>query len=665
MVKSTTSLTIRQLICYWLLWLMVAFTSLGLCLLCTTVSSTSSESTGRQADPWVAQPEELLAPIVRRGDGEGLLFPWRLKRSRRRCRMRLPGWLVSLRQWWAVLCQMRGWNMAQWVAFLSRYQVCRLVGGLLFLYPIVKELEVAEIVNQYSPSEAEVGHGTVVSVLVLNRLTSPRPLYKIARWMAFTILPLVLGVSARKFNDDRLGRTLDAIEPHLQEIWMEIVIRALEHYDIDTSVIFYDLTAFVMEGEYKDSKLADFGFAHNTPTDKRKVKWASNATQDGSIVFDWAAVCGRVADTATAEENMQQLRRVMRRQKWPKGKRRLVVGDRAMLNSRLAIAYDALKKDQVYYLAGLEPRTKEHKKLLNSVPLPELRANYLMGEDGQRYWGVKRPITFIYEDEETGEKQEVTHTALIVLSEATRRSWRRKRFAQLRELSSRLQEEVQDKLNQPYWRNPETIRKRVQSRLDDSPVGEVIKVEVWGESGEVQMRWWIDRKAWRDLCHAYGRYLLVSDDPTLSCVEMLQTYKNKDGLDKRFRVSKQVLRVRPVYLHKDGRIQALMLVNMIALLVYSLAERRCRRSGLQITGQEMLYEFAPLHVVETHCWDGSVLRRCMPLTSRQKEILQQMGLAAETSLDPVGWTANGVFDAPFTLPPPAGQPPLRRAEPIA
>jgi transposase len=561
--------------------------------------------------------------------------------------------------------QMRGWNMAQWVAFLSRYQGCRLVGGLLFLYPIVKELEVAEIVNQYSPSEAEVEQGTVVSVLVLNRLTSPRPLYKIARWMAFTILPLVLGVSARKFNDDRLGRTLDAIEPHLQEIWMEIVIRAFEHYDIDTSVIFYDLTAFVMEGEYKDSELADFGFAHNTPMDKRKVKLSSNATQDGSIVFDWAAVCGQVADTATAEDNMQQLRHVMRRQKWPKGKRRLLVGDRAMLNNRLAIAYDALKKNQVYYLAGLEPRAKEHKKLLNNVSLPELRANYLLGEHGHRYWGVKRPITFIYEDKETGEKQEVTHTALIVLSEATRRSWRRKRFEQVRELSSRLQKEVQDKLNQPYWRNPETIRKRVQSRLDDSPVGQVIKVKVWGEYGAVQMRWRIDRTALRDLCHSYGRYLLVTDDPTLSCVEMLQTYKNKDCLDKRFRVSKQVLRVRPIYLHKDERIQALMLVNMIALLVYSLAERRCRRSGLQITGQEMLYEFAPLHAVETHCWDNSVLCRCMPLSSRQKEILQHMDLAANASLAPAGWTSNGLFDGPFTLPPPVGQPLIGRVESVA
>ena len=168
---------------------------------------------------------------------------------------------------------MRGWNMAQWVAFLSRYQACRFLGGMLFLYPMLKELDVAEIVGKYCPTKAEVKHGTVVSVLVLNRLTAPRPLYQVARWMAFTILPLVLGVSARKFNDDRLGRTLDAIEPHLREIWIEIVIRALEQYDIDPSVIFYDLTAFVMMGNYAGSELVDFGFAHNTPMTSGRSSW--------------------------------------------------------------------------------------------------------------------------------------------------------------------------------------------------------------------------------------------------------------------------------------------------------------------------------------------------------------------------------------------------------
>ncbi|MFM7582894.1 MAG: hypothetical protein ACKO9F_09310, partial [Caldilinea sp.] len=48
---------------------------------------------------------------------------------------------------------------------------------------------------------------------------------------------------------------------------------------VDLSVIFYDVTAFVTHGQHADSKLMDFGFAHNTPSNKRKLKLALNAAK--------------------------------------------------------------------------------------------------------------------------------------------------------------------------------------------------------------------------------------------------------------------------------------------------------------------------------------------------------------------------------------------------
>jgi len=646
-MNSTTFLSVRQVIGHWLIWLLVIVISL--CFADTPAVSALERASCHPGESTLT-PGELLAPVMRLGDIPGLLFPWRLRRSRRRRSFRLPRWVVHVLRLWAQLRRMKHWNMAQWVNLFTRYQLCHFLGALLILYPLLEELEVAEIINKYCPTEAEVEHGTVVVVLALNRLTAPRPLYKVADWMAYSILPKVLGMPARKFNDDRLGRALDAIAPHLQEIWLEIASRALEHYAIDLSIIFYDLTAFVMEGTYEESSLADFGFAHNTPLDKRKIKLAANATQDGGIPLSWAAICGRTADTATVEENLRRLSRLLRRQDW--SEEALMVGDRAMLNSRLAIVYDEHKESGLRYLAGLEPRTNAHKALLSQVPLKELRDNYLLGEPGHRYWGVRRPITFTYEDEESEKKRSATHTALVVLSEATRRQWRRTRLEQLRDLVACLQEEVEDKLNRPYWRNPETIRQRVQSRLDDSPVGDVMKVEVWGEYGEVEMRWQVDRDALRDLCRSDGRYLLVTNDPTLSLVEMLQIYKDKDRVEKRFRVTKQDLRVRPIYLHKDERIEAMLMVNMIALLVYSLAERRCRRNGLEITSRHLLYEFQSLHVVETRCRDGSILYRCMPLTAHQRKILQRIGLAGKTLLDTDGWQTDEVLGTRLTFPPP-------------
>ena len=588
--KSTTSLGIRQAICHWSICCILV-----LLIFCLPEPLTVSRNQVNQLDVTL---ETLLAPFARHSGIRGCMFSWFLERSQRRRTIQLPGWVSCLLGWYALLRQMCTWNIAQWVGFLIRFQKARFVGGLLFLYPIMKELKVADIIDKHCPTEADVSHGIVISALVLNRLTAPRPLYKVMDWMATSILPLAWGIPAEKFNDDRLGRALEAIEPHLQAIWLEIIMQAFECYDIDTSVIFYDLTAFIMMGEYKGSEFVDHGFAHNTPMNKPKIKLAGNATQDGGVFFSWKGLSGRTADMATAEENIEQLREVLCQRQWPDGGV-LVVSDRAMLNDRLAIVYDDLKERQLYYLSGLKLQKDEHKELVADVSLAELKDNYLMGEVGHRYWGVKRPITFthIYEDEKGNEiKKQVTHTALVVFSEATYRSWRNSYIQQLRELSQVLQEEVKDRLNEPYWQTVKTIRRSAQSWINKFPAGAAMKVEVWGERGDVKMRWWVDRETLRELSRSKGRYLLATDHPELSAVEMLATYKDKDKVEKCFRVVKGVLRVRPIYLHKDERIAAMLMVNMIALLIYSLSERKCRRNGLHITGRQMLYSISIISI---------------------------------------------------------------------
>jgi hypothetical protein len=50
------------------------------------------------------------------------------------------------------------------------------LGGFPLLYPILGRLGLREIVNTRRPTEADLGLGLVVLVLVLNRLLAPTPL---------------------------------------------------------------------------------------------------------------------------------------------------------------------------------------------------------------------------------------------------------------------------------------------------------------------------------------------------------------------------------------------------------------------------------------------------------------------------------------------------------
>jgi hypothetical protein len=102
---------------------------------------------------------------------------------------------------------------------------------------------------------------------------------------------------------------------------------------------------------------------------------------------------------------------------------------------------------------------------------------------------------------------------------------------------------------------------------------------------------------------------------------MLELYRSKDALEKRFEVAKQHLRIRPLDVHSDARIRALLLGNLLALLAYSLLERQVQQAGLHITTRRIVAQLEAVTVSETHCHDGSVLRRLTPLTAEQDALL--------------------------------------------
>jgi transposase len=487
------------------------------------------------------------------------------------------------------------------------------VGVLPVLYALLKTLQVREVINRYCPTQADVDHGTVALVLILNRLTMPLPLYQVADWMARTVLVRILGVPAAKFNDDRLGRTLDALQPHCQAIWEEVVHRALVQAKVDLSLIFYDLTAYVAHGSYTDSEYVDFGFANNTPMNKRKFKNGLNVSADGNIPIGHALWSGRTTDMATVEQNMKRLSRFLQRHGWPL-ERLLIIGDRANLSDKLALAYD---EQQIPYLSGLRVLKKMHRELLLAVPTAQFYAHPLTKEQGPRgYWGISCLVPFEHEE------RKVRHRGLVVLSGPMRTALRQTRAAQLWELRQALQE-VRDRIGAPYYRTVKSLQRHANAKLNASPVGKFVRAQATAdEQGQVHLRWWVDHYVLWQACERDGRYLLVTNDWSLSPQRMFTLYHQKDGVEKRIRVSKHDLKVSPVYLHKDERIEAMLLVNMLSLLAYSLLERQVRRNGLQITTRQIIAKLQSLDVVVTRCWDGSQLYRLAPIDEAQAALLR-------------------------------------------
>jgi transposase len=503
-------------------------------------------------------------------------------------------------------------SLAVLVDWVTRAQLRRNLGALPVLYAVLELLHVEEIINRYCPTEAEVSHGGVAVVLILNRLMAPRALVNVADWVGRTVLTQTLSVPADKFNDDRLGRTLDALAQHQRAIWQDIVHEALVRFDIDLSFIFYDLTAFVMQGEFKDSQRVDYGFAHNTPSDKKKIKEELSVAGDGNVPVEYAATSGRTADLATVQENMERLCRLLQRRGYPMDQM-VIIGDRGTLNDEIAVKYD---EKGLKYLAGLKAQKKEHVGLLKAVPEAQFRVHPLTAERG-RYgtYGLACSVTF------THAGRSVTHRGLVVIAGPMCHAARQGRAQALRALRADLAA-VRAKIGRKRCRSVKEVQARANTCLRHSCVGRLMRAEAFATAeGGVDLRWWVDTYALWQAMQTDGRYLLVTNDWSLTPQRMVELYHAKDGVEKCFRVSKQVLRVRPIYVHSDERIEAMLLINMLALLAYNLLEREMRQHGLPLTTRRLIEQLEDLSVIETQCWDGSVLQRLTPVSQEQRQLI--------------------------------------------
>jgi transposase len=570
-----------------------------------------------------APADAPLIGIISHNPQDGFLFPWQP-------RYRWKQWALRKYQRWqqayrharrsAQLARLatRGFlTMAQVVEWLTARQMRYQLGALPILHALLRTLQVDQIINRHCPSKATIDHGTVAMVMILNRLMFPLPLYRLADWVGRTTLVSTLGLTATQLNDDRLGRTLDALYPHIQAIWQDIVEVALTKAEIDLSLIFYDLTAFITHGRYAKSEWVDFGFAHNTPMNKRKIKVGLDVTADGGLPWLYTLWSGRTLDQATVIHNMETMTRWLQRHGQPLAKT-LVVGDRAMLSGEIAQAYD---QRGLRYLAGLRCIQKEHQRLVRRPPEAKFLELPLVEGDAPDYWGYGCTVTLKHKE------QTVSHKGLVVLAGPIRDQLRQARQEHLDALKQNLAQ-LEAKIGQPRLRTVKAVQRRVNSCLRNSPVGRLLQITVFTTAdGQIKLQWSLNACAWRQAERKDGRYLLVTNDWSLSYQEMFRLYRQKDQVEKQFHVCKGDLQVSPIYLHQDQRIAAMLFLNMVALLAYTLLERQIRQQGVQMTTRQLLEKLENLSVIETHCHDGSCLRRLTPIEPALAAILQRVGVA--------------------------------------
>ncbi|MGH3032442.1 MAG: IS1634 family transposase [Gaiellaceae bacterium] len=500
----------------------------------------------------------------------------------------------------------------------------REVGALLLVRHFCERLGLRAAVERLLPARgrAELSVGEVIEALVVSRLCSPSPLYDVSGWASGTALQELFGVPAQLLNDDRLGRALEALAPKAEALRGALALRASEGFGLEAARLHLDLTTLRVAGAYEDSALVRKGWGADRRV-ARQVRTLQASTPEGVALY-LRPDPGSASELALIGAGLQRLRELL--------KPGLVVADSALGHLR---SLCQAERAGLCFLVPLRADTGFSERFLAEVGLDRLRPLRYVSERERalppkrriRYRGALRD--FCVTDPETGDARSF-RVAYIHSSEEEREvaAARERALAKATEALER----VRRGLGGRHYKTREQVDARVARILAGGAEG-LIEVETATRGGRPTLSFARDEAAIERAAATDGVYALATNLPgRLTATKLLRLYKQQWIVEQRHRDLKQTLKARPIFLHNDDRIAALVSVIGIALLVFGLIESELRRRlgedevlpGLlgegraaKPTGRNLLAAFQGLGITYTR--QGIALDR---LTQTQRRILE-------------------------------------------
>ena len=540
----------------------------------------------------------------------------------------------------------------------------RVVGAAPLFRHLADDIGLVDLINRmvsWDRDQCRISPGERLLALVLDVLLGKSPLYRFTERWATTDVAILIGAGreATDFTDDSLGRALDKLaRAHPARVFSAIAAQAYLREEITLDSGHWDSTSRSVTGEYAGSDTAPvhpaYGHSKDHRSDLKQILLTLFVNREGVPRFG-TVESGQRSDKTLHAEMLEQWITALEPEQLAK---LLYIADSALVTGP---NLKRLDRQQVRFVS----RCPESFGIVATVKQIAWAANrwQALGTIGQR-----RDAAHYWASEQTGEIEGLRYRLVVYRSSTLDR---RRTHTLDREISrsrSAMERAAQDLQQQRFacvadaeaavqrwqdeWRSgwcaadttisEETVHRRPgRPRKDPRPEDSCQEWRVAVTIGAVDAT-----RRQREL-ERRGTFVLITTVPDhdVSTVELLREYKGQISVERHFHFVKDPLFVDALFLKKAERIEALGYVLLVACLLYSLLERRLRRTGVSIP--------SPSRRWLTHPTGHEVVRL---LESLQVAIDPQG--QRHIALDPLFHptleailTAVGIPDSTFTIPP--------------
>jgi transposase len=535
----------------------------------------------------------------------------------------------------------------------------QIVGGVPVLVNFLERLKVADTIDRLVPWEGDVPLGTVIEVMIINRLLAPQPLYRIDAWAHQAGVTDFFGLRPGQLNDDLLGRALERIHKHVDPVQADLVVNAVRGWEVDVSEIHYDITSVELYGAYAPETAVDpapaaaealpaggadgppppqpaYGRSKSGRKNLKQIQVGVNVTGDGGVPVAHVPLDGNTAEVTTHIANMRRLAKVLGRSDL------LFMGDTKQDSVENLLHAKAGGGEFLCggaFTTDLQAQFLRRRHQLRPVAyFPKSQAK-LPAEQRDQYQALE--VTERLRGEVAGRKVNCTYRTLFVWSEAKARQEATTRERHVGKIRQEF-EAVERNLNRYTLKTRDAIVKRLELAKAKYGEGQLFTYELTEGRGAFTLRWRLDPKALQEWQALEGVYVLKTSLSRRRCplAQALAKYKEQSTVERRIHYLKGPLAVAPMFLEKPERIAGLLCVLVWALLVLTLMERQVRRSlkgkplyGLYPehrpspapTGPAILKAYGNLCIViiKEH---GTTTRRLAQLSETQHLLLRHLGI---------------------------------------
>jgi transposase len=462
----------------------------------------------------------------------------------------------------------------------------QIIGALPVIVDYFDQLQLGAIVNEVVPWEGGVPLGTVVEIMIANRLLHPEALYRIGEWAQKAGLTDYYGVTAEQLNDDLLGRALERLAEYGDAIEAAVVTRMLKVFKVQVKQIHFDITDVELYGAY-ERQLAE-GQASATPTpaygrtksgrkNVKQIGMGLNVTADGGVPIGHLPLDGNAAEGPVHLDNLRALAKTLGKTDF------LYIADTKLDTIENLLAVVA---GDGFFLCGgaFQPHLQEEYlklqrrgKLHKVDYFPQSQA-HLPADERDKYEAAE--TTTVLKGEVDGRKIRVKCRLIFVWSEAKARQEAKTRERHM----SKIREEfaaVERNLNKYSLITQEKILGRLEAAKAKYAEGNLFEYKLRkGRKGLFHLTWKINPQKLQRAKQLEGVYVLKTNLPVKRCptAKALSTYKEQSQVERRFHHCKGPLAVAPMFLEKPERMAGLLCILVWALMVMALMERQTRRS---------------------------------------------------------------------------------------